>query len=149
MSDIPPISAGGSPTLKIEGGGTPPKAAASDSKSKAKTEANLIIASLEKSYTLAGTIVAMASPQDGQVIAANARNLAESWRALLESNNRVRSQMRKMIESSGWSSVIFAHLMVAYPIVMNHKDKFAYLTNKGNRGVPNRRVATTPTTPTN
>jgi len=127
MSDLPPNSFRIEPSDPPQKSDKPPS---STPKPNKNTQVNLIIKSLEKTYATTGLMLAVVSPQDGQIIASNASDLAESWRSLLENNPKVRSSFMKMIESSGWSSVIFAHLMVAGPIIKNHKDKFEHLIQK-------------------
>lgn len=92
----------------------------------------------------------LVNPVDAQVIASNASELAESWRGLLENNPKVRASFMKMMEASGWSTVIMAHLMVALPIFKNHQASFEHLTNKRNsdKRVPPNGMGQSPTAST-
>lgn len=129
MSDLPPNG------LRIESSSPPPTrerdSAPATPKPNKNTQVNLIIAGLEKTYSAVGMGLMLVNSADAQIIASNAHELAESWRGLLETNAKVRAQFLKMLESSGWSTVIMTHLMVALPIIKNHKASFEHLTSKG------------------
>lgn len=142
MSDLPPnfgISASEPPKKD-----SPP----SVPKPNRTTQVNLIVTSLEKTYSAIGMALMIVNQDDAKIVAGNASELAESWRSLLENNPKVRASFMKMMEASGWSTVIMAHMMVALPLFRNHKDSFDHLTNKKSKAVRDSRMAETPTTPT-
>lgn len=105
-------------------------------KSKADTE--LILKSLTKTYALTAQFVMLVSIPDGALIANNIENLTESWRQLLDDDPKLRKVMLKVVRSSGWGTVISAHLAVALPIAVNHKDQFAHLIKPKSDTAPQR-----------
>jgi len=144
VSDLPPNG------LRLESSGPPPgkDKEPQQPRQNRNTQINLIVASLEKTYNAIGLGLMLVNPTDAQVIAANAGELAESWRSLLETNTKVRASFMKLLESSGWSTVIMAHLMVALPIVKNHGASFEHLKRASDKRVQTDRVAESPTAPT-
>lgn len=94
---------------------------------KSKAETELILKSLAKTYALTAQFVMLVSMKDGAQIANNIETLTESWRQLLDDDPKLRKTMLKVVKSSGWGTVLSAHLAVALPIAVNHKDKFAHL----------------------
>lgn len=98
-----------------------------ESATKSKAETELILKSLAKTYTMIAQFVMLANMQDGMVIASNVDEMCESWRQLLDDNPKLRKRMMAITQSAGWGTVVTAHLAVALPIAMNHKDSFAHL----------------------
>lgn len=96
-------------------------------KVKSKPDTELIIKSLTKTYASIGVFVRLANKQDGLIIVRNAEELAESWRMLLDSDTKIRRIMKNMIRSSGWGTVLAAHVMVAIPIIENHEVSVSHL----------------------
>ena len=94
---------------------------------RSKAETELILKSLAKTYALTAQFVMLLSIQDGALIAQYIDPLTESWRQLLDDDPKLRKTMLKLVKSSGWGTVISAHLAVALPIAVNHKDKFGHL----------------------
>lgn len=94
---------------------------------RSKAETELILKSLAKTYALTAQFVMLVSIQDGATIARNIDELTESWRQLLDDDPKLRKTMLKLVKSSGWGTVISAHLAVGLPIALNHKDKFVHL----------------------
>jgi hypothetical protein len=94
---------------------------------KSKAETELILKSLAKTYALTAQFVMLISIQDGALIAQNIDSLTESWRQLLDDDVKLRKTMLKLVKSSGWGTVISAHLAIGLPIAVNHKDSFAHL----------------------
>ncbi len=97
---------------------------------KSKAETEFILKSLLKSYVGIGTAVTLISPQDGYIIVANAEDLTESWRQLLDNDVKLRRIMKKAIQGSGWGAVISTHLMVFVPIISNHRESFQHLVKR-------------------
>lgn len=80
-----------------------------------------IIDALTETYAAIGMGIAFTiDGQDGQQIVMNAPKLAESWRDLLDNDPKVKKALQKLVQASGWSTVMVAHITVAAPIVMRH-----------------------------
>jgi hypothetical protein len=109
---------------------------------KSKAETELILKSLTKTYALTAQFVMLVSIPDGALIAQNIETLTESWRQLLDDDPKLRKTMLKLVKSSGWGTVISAHLAVALPIALNHKDKFAHLVKPKRSANPEENFGT-------
>jgi hypothetical protein len=94
---------------------------------KSKPDTVLILKSLEKFYFSAGVMIRIVDMRDGLLICTSADTLAESWRTVLDNDPKLRRMMKNFIKSSGWGSVVTAHLMVALPIMENHGYNFSHL----------------------
>jgi hypothetical protein len=94
---------------------------------RSKAETELILKSLAKTYALVAQFVMLVSIPDGALIAQNIDDLTDSWRQLLDDDPKLRKTMLKLVKSSGWGTVISAHLAVALPMAVNHKDQFGHL----------------------
>lgn len=112
-------------SFNLSDGGIPDIEMPDMPKSKAETE--LILKSLAKSYALIAQFVMLVSIEDAALIARNIDDMVESWRQLLDDDPKLRKTMLKLVKSSGWGTVITAHLAVALPIAANHRDSFAHL----------------------
>jgi len=84
------------------------------------TNTDKLVAGIKQLYMQLGGVLSFVNAADGMQIAANADTLGESWRGLIERDVNVRKMWEKMLTGSGWSGVIVAHAMVAYPILANH-----------------------------
>ena len=71
-------------------------------------------------YVAIGVGVSFVDGYDGMVIGGNAAKLADSWAKLAENDPKVRKALMKMLAGTSWSGVIFAHAMVAVPIMQHH-----------------------------
>jgi hypothetical protein len=99
---------------------------------KSKRETDLICASLAKSYAMLAQFVMLFDMEDAAIIARNIDSLVESWRQLLDDDAKMRKRMMALVKSSGWGAVISAHIVVALPIAVHHKDHFGHLFNQNN-----------------
>lgn len=141
VGDIPPndglkcvtCAANGvyTPLTRTHARGAPPKYCDEHKKSKGSsigdavrtgraTNTDKLVEGIKQLYAQVGAIVCFVSPDDGMIVATNAETLGESWRSLIERDANVRKMWEKMLMGSGWSGVIIAHALVAYPIVQNH-----------------------------
>ena len=77
--------------------------------------------SLAGVYTFVGMGVGFVDQFDGTVICDSAGNLAQSWVQLAASNDAWRKRLEKFCTGTGIGTVIFAHAMVAFPILQHHK----------------------------
>lgn len=65
--------------------------------------------------------------QDGMVVGAESRKLAESWRPLCEKDPAIRKAWEKITTGTGWGAVIITHGMVALAIAGNHGVSLPWL----------------------
>lgn len=102
---------------------------------KSSADTVLILKSLERTYLTIAKVVVLFSPKDGLLVAQNASDLAESWRALLDGDARLRRKMKSALQATGYGAVAAAHLPIALTIAANHRDSFTHLVK---RRTPNR-----------
>lgn len=57
---------------------------------------------------------------DGEVIAENAHELAESWHKLAQQNPAVKRALEAMMQTGAWSGVLMTSAAVLVPILQNH-----------------------------
>lgn len=57
---------------------------------------------------------------DGEVIAENSHELAESWYKLAQQNAAVKKALEAMMQTGAWSGVVMVTAAVAVPILQNH-----------------------------
>ena len=81
-----------------------------------------LVAAIEDFYLQIGMVVGFAPgcQADAMEIAGSAATLAKSWGGLIERDPKVRRMWERILGGSGWGSVVVAHAMVAYPILINH-----------------------------
>lgn len=86
--------------------------------------------SLAGVYTFVGMGVGFVDQFDGTVICDAAGNLATSWVQLAASNDAWRKRLEKFCTGTGIGTVIFAHAMVAVPILQHHKMLPSFMLSK-------------------
>jgi hypothetical protein len=57
---------------------------------------------------------------DGEVVAENAHELAESWHKLAQQNPAVKRALEAMMQTGAWSGVLMTSAAVLVPILQNH-----------------------------
>ena len=116
------------PLVRTHARGAPPRYCDDHKKNKGSSEVrsgratntDKLVEGIKTLYMQVGMVISFVAVDDGTIIAANAETLGESWRSLIERDPKVRKMWEKMLIGSGWSGVIVAHAMVAYPIMSNH-----------------------------
>lgn len=94
---------------------------------KGKPETEKILDALAVGYVALAKAVELFDPASGVIIAMNANELAESWQNLLDNNPKLRKRFLGYMETSGWATVITAHLAVAVPIALMHRGKLDHI----------------------
>jgi hypothetical protein len=101
-------------------------------KSKQPQTLTALKSSLIEMYTGLGMAVMFVSNDDGMDIINNADRLASSWITLAQTNEKVKKMLQRITTGSGAGAVIFAHVIVAYPILARHDMLPTFVT--GNKG---------------
>lgn len=89
------------------------------------TNVDTLIDGITQLHIAFGSAVGFFPPTkiDGMVIAASARDLAESWRPLIIKDSDIRKFWEKATTGTGWGKVAIAYGMVGMSIASNHGVK--------------------------
>lgn len=71
-------------------------------------------------FQFIGLAVSAANAKDGQIVFANADQLAKAWSNLAKNNKKVEKALLSLMQTSAFGEVFMAMAAVAIPIMANH-----------------------------